>query len=108
VKTIADQLPPDIASQIHPARLANEAAYWAARDQLLELYQGQWIGFAQGKVIASGCSPVTVFHAGEATGLHPFFICVGREEVPCRIRRAAFPYDAILANQTRKHEPPDA
>jgi hypothetical protein len=37
---------------------------------------------------------VTVFHAAEATGLHPFFICVGREEEPCRIRRATFPYDA--------------
>jgi hypothetical protein len=37
---------------------------------------------------------VTVFHAAEATGLHPFFICVGKEDVPCRIRRASFPYDA--------------
>ena len=37
---------------------------------------------------------MTVFHAAEATGLHPFFICVGREEEPCRIRRATFPYDA--------------
>jgi hypothetical protein len=35
-----------------------------------------------------------VFQAAEATGLHPFFICVGREEEPSRIRRAAFPYDA--------------
>src|SRR5207244_4803436 len=45
-------------------------------------------------VIALGTSPVTVLHAAEATGLHPFFICVGREGEPCRIRRAAFPYDA--------------
>jgi hypothetical protein len=94
VKSIADQLPPEIARQIHPDRRKNEAAYWAARDQLLDQYRGQWIGFADGKVIASGTSPVTVFHAAEATGLHPFFICVGREEEPCRIRRATFPYDA--------------
>src|SRR6516162_5770030 len=91
---IADQLPPEIARLIHPDRRKNEAAYWAVRDQLLEQYQGQWIGFADGKVIASGTSPVTVFHEAEATGLHPFFICVGKEDEPCRIRRTTFPYDA--------------
>jgi hypothetical protein len=93
MKTIADQLPPDIARQIHPDRRKNEADYWAVRDQLLAQYQGQWIGFAGGRVIASGTSPVSVFHAAEATGLHPFFICVGREQEPCRIRRATFSYD---------------
>ncbi|MFI5453895.1 MAG: hypothetical protein ACHRXM_00425 [Isosphaerales bacterium] len=51
-------------------------------------------------MIASGTSPVTVFHAAEATGLHPFFICVGREEEPCRIRRAAFPYDASYPGES--------
>src|ERR687888_1291077 len=92
MKSLADALPPEIARQIHPDWRRNEAAYWAVRDQLLGQYQGQWIGFADGKVIASGTSPVAVFHAAEATGLHPFFICVGREEEPCRIRRATFPY----------------
>ncbi len=87
--SIADQLPPEIAAQLHPDRRKNEAAYWAVRDQLLDRYGSQWIGFADGKVIASGNSPVAVFHTAEATGLHPFFICVGREEEPCRIRRAA-------------------
>jgi hypothetical protein len=90
---IADQLPPQIAQQIHPDRRKNEADYWAARDQLLKQYQGQWIGFADGQVIASGSSPVTVFHAAEASGRHPFFICVGREDEPCRIRRVTAPYD---------------
>ncbi len=94
MKAIVDQLPPEIASQIHPDRRKNEAEYWVARDQLLPQYGGQWIGFADGRVVASGPSPVTVFHAAEATGLHPFFICVGKEDQPCRIRRAAFPYDA--------------
>src|SRR5206468_13047102 len=94
MKSIADQLPPEIARQIHPDRRKNEAEYWAVRDQLLDQYRGQWIGFADGKVIASGSSPVTVFHAAEASGQHPFFICVGREEEPCRIRRVTFPYDA--------------
>jgi hypothetical protein len=94
MKSIADQLPPEIARQIHPDRRKNEAGYWAVRDQLLTQYRDQWVGFADGRVVASGTSPVAVFHAAEATGLHPFFICVGREEQPCRIRRAAFPYDA--------------
>jgi hypothetical protein len=94
MKSIADQLPPEIARQIHPDRRKNEAAYWAARDQLLDQYRNQWVGFADGMVIASGNSPVTVFHAAEASGRHPFFICVGREEEPCRVRRVAFPYDA--------------
>lgn len=94
MKTIADQLPPEIAKQLHPARRKNEADYWAVRDQLLAQYEGQWVGFADGKVIASGNSPVTVFHAAEATGLHPFFICVGHEDQPCRIRRTAFTYDS--------------
>lgn len=94
MRSIADQLPPEIARQIHPDRRNNEAGYWAVRDQLLAQYEGQWVGFAGGRVVASGTSPVTVFHAAEATGLHPFFICVGREDQPCRIRTIAFPYDA--------------
>jgi hypothetical protein len=99
MKSIADQLPPEIARQIHPDRRENEAPYWAVRDQLLRQYQGQWIGFAERRVIASGTSPVSVFHAAEATGLHPFFICVGREEEPCRIRRVSFPYDTSYSGE---------
>ncbi len=93
MKSIADQLPPEIAGQIHPDRRKNEEGYWAVRDQLLAQYRDQWVGFADGKVIASGTSPVEVFHEAEASGRRPFFVCVGREEEPCRIRRAAFPYD---------------
>lgn len=94
MKSIVDQLPPEIARQIHPDRWKNEEGYWAVREQLLDQYRGQWVGFADGRVIASGTSPVTVFHEAEAPGLHPFFICVGREDEPCRIRRVMFPYDA--------------
>lgn len=94
MKSIADQLPPEIAGQLHPDRRKNEAEYWAVRDQLLDQYRDQRIGFADGMVIASGSSPVTVFHAAEASGRHPFFICAGREEEPCRIRRVGFPYNA--------------
>ncbi len=94
MKSIADQLPPEIARQIHPDRRKNEEAYWEVRDQLLDQYRDQWIGFADGMVIASGSSPVTVFHAAETSGRHPFFVCVGREDEPCRIRRVPFAYDA--------------
>ena len=92
MKSIADQLPPEIARQIHPDWRKNEAAYWAVRDQLLGHYQGQWIGFADGVVIASGTSPVEVLHTAQQSGRHPFVICVGREEEPSRIRRSSFPY----------------
>lgn len=91
---IADQLPPEIARHLHPLRRKNETDYWAVREQLLEQYNGQWIGFADGQVMASGNSPVTVFHAAESSGRHPFFICVGQEEVPCRIRRGTFHFNS--------------
>ena len=94
MKSLADGLPPEIARQIHPEWRKNEAAYWAVRDQLLGRYQGQWIGFADGVVVATGTRPVVVFHAAEAAGHHPFVTCVGRENEPCRMRRASFAYDA--------------
>jgi hypothetical protein len=99
MNSIADQLPPEIARQIHPDRRKNEDGYWAVREHLRAQYDGQWIGFANGKVIAAGSSPVAVFHAAEASGQHPFLICVGKEEQPCRIRRAVFPYDVHYAGE---------
>ncbi len=80
MKSPADALPPEIARQIDPDWRKNEAAYWAVRDQLLSQYQDQWIGFADGAVVASGSSPVAVFHATEATARSPFVTCVGRME----------------------------
>src|SRR5438093_11907188 len=99
MKSLADGLPPEIAQQIHPDWRNNEAAYWAVRDQLLAQYQGLWIGFADGAVVAAGTSPVEVLQAAQQTGRHPFFICVGREDEPCRIRRSAFPYDVGYAGE---------
>ena len=91
MNSIADRLPPEIARQVHPNWRKNEAEYWLVRDQLLGQYDGQWVGFADGVVIASGVSPVEVLHAAQPSGKHPFLICVGREEEPCRIRRCVFP-----------------
>ena len=93
MRNIVDQLPPEIAQQLHPHRRQNELDYWAERDRLLTQYRGQWIGYADGQVVAAGSSPVDVFHAAESSGRHPFVICVGREEVPSRIRRYQFAYD---------------
>ena len=94
MKSLADGLPPEIARQIHSDWRKNEAAYWAVRDQLLGQYQGQWIGFADGVVIASGTRPVAVLQAAEKSGQNSFVTCVGREDEPYRIRRARFAYDA--------------
>jgi predicted aspartyl protease len=94
MKSLADGLPPEIAQQVHPDWRKNEAGYWAVRDQLLDQYDGLWIGFADGAVIASGTRPVVVFHAAHQAAEHPYVICVGREEQPYRMRRASFNYDS--------------
>ncbi len=94
MNSLADQLPPEVAGFVHPAWRSNELGYSAARDRLLGEYAGVWVGFADGVVIASGTSPVAVFHAAEASGRHPFVTCVGREEEPSRIRRTTVAYDA--------------
>src|SRR5271154_5704715 len=101
MKSLADELPPEIARQIHPDWRKNEAGYWAVHDQLLSQYHGQWIGFADGAVIASGTSPVTVFHAAEATGRNPFVTCVGREDEPTRMRRARAVCSRVAHTPTR-------
>jgi predicted aspartyl protease len=94
MKSLADGLPPDIARQVHPDWRKNEAAYWAVRDQLLGQYQGQWIGFADGAVIAAGSTPLEVFLAVHQSGRHPFVTRLGHEDEPWyRIRRMSFSYD---------------
>src|SRR6266849_2507642 len=99
MKSLADGLPPEIAQQIHPDWRKNEAAYWTVRAQLLSQYQGQWIGFADGVVVASGTRPVAVFHAAHQAAEHPYVICVGREEEPYRMRRANFAYDTSYSGE---------
>ncbi|HJT34119.1 MAG TPA: hypothetical protein VJ783_18880 [Pirellulales bacterium] len=89
-----DQLPAEIAKQIDPEWRKNESAYWAMRDGLLNEFRGQWIGFADGRVVASGTSPVEVFHAAEDEARNPFVTCVGREDEPCRMRRSSFAFDS--------------
>ena len=93
MESLADGLPPDIARQIHPDWRRNEAAYWAVRDELLGRYKDQWIGFADGKVVASGARPVAVLRAARQLADHPFMTCVGREDEPYRMRRTSFAYD---------------
>src|SRR2546421_12723101 len=93
MKSLADGLPNDVASRLHPNWRKNEQEYWAARDRLLPQYRDQWVAFADGTVVASGTSPVVVFHAAGQSGRHPFVVCVGREEEPCHMRRVSFGYD---------------
>jgi hypothetical protein len=82
MKSLADALPPEIARQIHPDWRRNEAAYWAARDQLLSQYQGQWIAFADGGVTVAASTPLEVFLAIEQSEQYPFVIRVGHEGEP--------------------------
>ena len=97
MKSLTEGLPPEIAQRIHPDWRKNEAEYWVHRDKLLLQYRDQWIGFANGRVIVSGTSPVEVFHIAHESGQHPFVTCVGHENEPCRMRRAAFAYDAHVS-----------
>src|SRR5947207_15616547 len=90
MKSLADAVPSEIARQIHPDWRKNEAAYWAVRDQLLEQYQGRWIAFADGAVIAAATALLDVYHSPGVLERHPFVICVGREDEPYRIRDARF------------------
>jgi len=94
MKSLADELPPQIARQIHPDWRKNEAAYWTVRDRLLPSYRGQWVAFADGAVIAASSTPLDLFLAIQQSAQHPFVIRVGHEEDPWyRIRRASFTYD---------------
>ncbi len=89
MKRLADGLPAEIARQVHADWRKNEEAYWNVRDQLLGQYKGQWVGFANGAVVASGTRPVMVLHAARQAAEHPYIICVGREEAPYKLRRTA-------------------
>lgn len=94
MKSLADSLPPEIARQVHPDWRKNEQGYWAAHDNLLPRYRGQWIAFADGAVVVAAPTPLEVFLAIQQSGQHPFVIRVGHENEPWyRIRRASFPYD---------------
>jgi Family of unknown function (DUF5678) len=93
MKSLADLLPPEIAAQLHPDLLKNEADYWKVRDQLLDQYEGLWVAFADGVVVASGKLAVEVGHEAKKTGRHPHVTCVGHEFDALRFRRATFPYD---------------
>lgn len=90
MKSLTEGLPPEIAQQIHPDWRKNEEEYWANRDELLAHYRDQWIGYANGRVVVTGTSPVEVFHKAQASGEHPFVTCAGREHEPSRMRRASF------------------
>jgi hypothetical protein len=99
MRSLLERLPAEIARQIHPDWQKNEADYWTQRDELLSQYHDQWIGFADGRVLVSGKSPVEVFHTAQASGLHPFVTCVGHEHEPSRMRRVSFLYDPTYPNE---------
>jgi hypothetical protein len=99
MKSLADALPLEISQKIHPDWRKNEAAYWSMRDQLLSQYQGHWIAFADGAVLAARKTSLEVLHTPGVMERHPFVICVGREDEPYRIRRVSFAYDPTYPGQ---------
>ena len=99
MQSLMAALPPEVARRIHPDRQKNEAEYWAHRDELLPQYRDQWIGFANGRVIVAGGSPVEVFHKAQESGEHPFVACVGHEQEPSRMRRVSFSHDTTYPGE---------
>src|SRR2546428_13266952 len=99
MNSLINSLPPEVAQRIHPDWQKNEAEYWSNRDHLLARYRNQWMAFANGRVIASGSSPVDVLHKAQESGLHPFVACVGREHEPSQMRRASFSYDSTYTSE---------
>ena len=94
MQSLLNGLPPDVVQRIHPDWQKNEAEYWANRANLMTRYRDQWVGFANGRVMVSGASPVDVLHTAQQSGLHPFVTCVGRESEPSQMRRASFSHDS--------------
>ena len=82
MKSLADELPPEVAALVHPDLRKNEAVYWAVRNSLLDRYREQWVAFAGGLVIASGVRPSEVLATAHRSGQHPFVVYVGRERQP--------------------------
>ena len=93
MQSLADDLPHEIACLVPPEWRANEKNYWSVRDKLLDAYNGLWIAFVDGNIIASGTSAVDVLHDGAESGRHPFVVRVGAEFEPCLMRRLAFRYN---------------
>lgn len=99
MERILSKLPPEVAARVHPDWKKNEQAYWARRATLLRQYEGQWIGFADDAVIASGDRPVQVLHAAQRTGRYPFVTRVGHEDTPQRMRRRIYSYDSTCPGE---------
>lgn len=87
MKSLADGLPPELADAVDPRWRKNEADYWTVRESLLEQYRGRWIGFAAGKIVAVGTTPVEALHKAWDAASHPFVTCVGDEYAPSQMRR---------------------
>jgi hypothetical protein len=99
MERILSRLPPEIAVRVHPDWKRNEKSYWVRRETVRRQYEGQWIGFADDAVIASGDRPVQVLHAAQRTGRHPFVTCVGHEDTPQRMRRSIYSYDSTYPGE---------
>lgn len=80
MKSLADELPPELLKYVHPDFWANEKRYWEVRDSLLAEYGGRWVAFADGAVVAAGPNWYAVLTA--TRGRTAFVTCCGAEDTP--------------------------
>ncbi len=99
MKSLADELPPEVAQHVHLDWRKNEAGYWAAREGLLADRRGQWVAFADGAVVASGSRAVLVMEEAQQAAPNAYIACVGHEDAPHVIRRGSFAYDAAYPGE---------
>lgn len=94
MRSLADGLPADVLAELPREWFANERDYWVKHPEIMAQYGGQWVAFADGKVLISGLDSVDVLHRAAATQRHPYVARVGAEYEPCRMRRTTFAYDS--------------
>src|SRR5688500_8451735 len=87
MKSFADALPPKSPVKSTPTGGRMRPPIGRLATISLANIMGSGLGLPMGIVIASGSSPVAVFHDAEATGRNPFVTRVGRESEPVRMRR---------------------
>lgn len=92
---LVQQLLKSLLEAMSPDYLANEAEYWRVRDQLLLKYEGKWVAFDKGQVVAWGDDLMTVMNEAGQKGYSQAYIDkVGEEgELRVKCRQASFGYN---------------
>jgi hypothetical protein len=94
-KRLVPTLPKPLRDAMPPEYLVNEAEYWQARDHLLAHFQGKWVAFHRGQVVAFGEDFVAVMDEAGQKGFPTAYIDKVGEEgtLEFRSRRVTFSYN---------------